>query len=331
MGAGPAGLHAALKAGLLSRSVLVVDKGRKHSRIAFAPRVDNIPGFPRGVSGAQLLRLQREHIKEYEKEQGRGFVEFLEPAEIVRLDRPSIDVPFELVVRDVKTGMEMTRRSRVVILATGVVDRQPYVGEWSERDIRPILPYANRGMVDYCLLCDGHLVAGKRAAVLGLDYNALGLAVSLRDQFHAIPTVVGCIACALGERHEPSAEHEEIRQTANEIGIPIVIKGIRSLAGLSEGNLGLTFEDGSTAEFDKGFMSLGWFKMNTGLAVAMGAATDESGYVKTTPDCEALGADGNAIPGLFAIGDIRAETWNQIPIALGDAETAVIHAHIRRL
>lgn len=331
IGAGPAGLHAALKAALLFHTAVVFDKGRKHGRIAFAPRVDNIPGFPRGISGSQLLELQREHIQEYEKRQGRSFVEFVEPAEVTAVRRPEPEAPFELTARLQKTGEEVVRRARVVILATGVVDRQPYIGEWSERDIRPILPYANKGTVDYCLICDAHAIAGRTVAVIGLDYNALGIAVSLRDRFGAKPTVVGCIACALGESHPPGAEHEEVRQTAAELGIPIVIKGIRSLQGLKDGTLGLTFEDGTTAEFDKGLMSLGWYKMNTELAAQMGAALDRAGYVRTTEDCEAIGAKGEPIPGFFVIGDIRSETWNQIPIALGDAESAVVHAYAARL
>lgn len=317
VGAGPAGLHAALKAALLHHTALVVDKGRKHSRVTFAPRLDNIPGFPEGVSGAELLRRQRRHVAAYERAQGRSFVEFVEPAEVTRLARK--DGLFELTVKLRKSHEEILRRARAVVLATGVVDRQPYIGDWSQRDIRPILPYANKGLVEYCLLCDGHAVAGKKVAVIGLDYNALGIAVTLRGQFGAEVTVVGCIPCVLGKAHRPGEEHAELLETAAKLDIPVIVQGIRGLQGLAEGRLGLEFEDGSRAEFDKGFLSLGWYKMNTELAGQMGALLDPHGYVRTTEDCEVLGPGEGPIAGLYAIGDIRAETWNQIPIALGDA------------
>lgn len=331
VGAGPAGLHAALKAALLFHTAVVFDKGRKHGRIFFAPKVDNVPGFPAGIRGADLLRLQREHVARYEEEQGRSFVEFVEPSEVTRLARPGPGQPFELAVTLLRTGQQVTRRARAVVLATGVVDRQPYIGAWTERDMSAILPYANKGTVDYCLLCDGHTVAGKSVAVIGADRSAVGIASTLRDQFGAKVTVVGCIPCALGRPHAPEEEHDALRRSAEKRGVPAVLQGITALHGLKAGRLGLTFEDGSSAEFDKGFLSFGWYKMNTELAEQMGALLSDDGYVRTTEDCEVLGQDGEAIPGLFAIGDIRAETWKQIPIALGDAESAVIHAYATRL
>ena len=51
VGGGHAGLQAALKAALLGFSALVVDRGPKYSRSYYAPKMDNIPGFPDGVSG----------------------------------------------------------------------------------------------------------------------------------------------------------------------------------------------------------------------------------------------------------------------------------------
>jgi thioredoxin reductase (NADPH) len=329
VGGGPAGLHAALKAALLFHTAVLFDKGKKHGRIFFAPKVNNIPGFPGGISGAKLLAAQRRHIEVYEEEQGgRRFVEVVEPAEVVDIARAAPDEPFALTVRLVKTGETVVRRARAVIIATGVVDRQPYIGEWTARDIRPILPYANKGTVEYCLLCDGHTVAGKTVAVIGADRKAVGIAETLRDHFGANVTVVACVDCAPDAGGDAAAK---MRASAGKRGLPILFQPIVSVHGLKEGRLGLDFADGSTAAFDKGFLSFGWFKMNNELAVRMGGQLDADGYVKTTSDCEVLDAAGEPIPRLFAIGDIRADAWKQIPSAFADAENAVIHAFAERL
>jgi thioredoxin reductase (NADPH) len=55
VGGGHAGLQAAAKAGLLRRTAALIDRGPKFSRSYYAPRMDNIPGFPEGVSGHRLL------------------------------------------------------------------------------------------------------------------------------------------------------------------------------------------------------------------------------------------------------------------------------------
>ena len=331
VGGGPAGLHAALKAALLYHTALVFDKGPRHSRIFFAPRIDNIPGFPGGISGAQLLKAQRAHIVEYERDRGRRFVEFVEPAEATSVRRPAPGGPFEITARMVKTGAEVVRRARAVVLATGLVDRQPYLGEPGARDIRPILPYANKGTVNYCLLCDAHTVEGKRVAVVGADAEAFGIAPSLRDHFGAEVKVIACIPCALGEPHDKAATHGALDQASRETGIPLIVQGITAVSGTRGGGIGFTLEDGTVEHFDLAFLSLGWWKMNTELAVQLGAALDPAGYVRTSADCEVLDKDGRAIDGLFAIGDIRSNTWNQIPIGIGDAETAVIHAFAEHL
>jgi thioredoxin reductase (NADPH) len=331
IGAGPAGLHAALKAALLFHTSVVFDKGPKHSRIFFAPKIDNIPGFPDGIRGSELLKAQRRHIAAFQEEQGRPFVEFVEPSEVLTLRREGEDGLFVIRARGFPDGPEVHWRTRAVVLATGVVDRQPYIGDWSKQDMRPILPYANKGTANYCMLCDAHTVSGKTVAVLSADSHAVGLATTLRDHFGARPTVVGCIRCALKEEHGAGETHEELTAAAKEAGVPLLLGGIAKLHGIRDGQLGITMDDGTVQEFDKAFLSFGFWKMNTELAVQMGAALDPAGYVRTTGDCEVRTEGGGSVAGLFAIGDIRSNTWNQIPVALGDAETAVIHAFAEHL
>jgi|TARA_Y100000310_G_scaffold44401_3_gene41460 thioredoxin reductase len=79
--------------------------------------------------------------------------------------------------------------------------------------------------------------------------------------------------------------------------------------------------------FDKVFMSFGWFKVNNELPLELGATVAEDGTIFTDADCRVLDGQGGApLDRFYAIGDIRHETWDQIPSAWADGETAAIHA-----
>lgn len=265
---------------------------------------------------------------------GKAFVTFEEPVAVTTLARLP-EGGFELSGHRVRgrggRGEPVRVRARAVVLATGLVDRQPYIGD-AGHDIRAILPYANKGLADYCLLCDGHTIRGNRVGVLGLDGDAVGIAEALRDHFGAREVVlVMCIACALGSPGHAHAGAAGAEEAARAKGLGVIPKDVARLEGLREDRVRLVFADGTSEAFDRLWVSLGWFKVNHELARQAGAAIDRDGYVTTSEDCEALGVDGVPIPGLFVVGDLRAETWKQVPIAMGDAETAVIHAYAFRL
>lgn len=337
VGAGPAGLMAALKSALLFHSAVVLDKGPRTSRAFFVPKMDNIPGYPQGVGGKKLMEDLRAQIHHAEEIAGKKFVTTEERTNITSLARAP-DGAFRLAGHRVSgrgtPGEAVEFQARVVVLATGVVDRQPYIGPQAQKayDITAILPYANKGLADYCLLCDGHTVSGKRVAVLGLGHGSANIARDLKHHFGARETVlVTCVACATGEHDHTLERHLAVIADTEAQGIPVIDKSIQRLEGLKEDRIRLVFEDGSAEEFDKAWISLGWHKVNNELAQQVGASIDKDGYARSTEDCEALDANDDPIPGLFIIGDLRAETWKQIPIALGDAESAIIHAFATRL
>ncbi len=334
IGGGPAGLMAALKSALLFHSCVVLDKGKRTSRAFFVPKMANIPGYPAGVSGRTLMDDLRTQIREVERVAKETFVTFPDPVEITGLARDE-DGLYTLTGHEVEgrdgIGERVTFRARVVILATGVVDRQPYIGE-KDYDISAILPYANKGIADYCLLCDGHTIRDKSVAVIGIDGSAMGIAHTLLTHFKASAvSLVTCIACVTGEGGHDHDAHIPLLDKARERGLGVVDKKIARLEGLKEDRIRIVFEDDSVADFDKAWISFGWFKVNNDLAVQVGGAVDREGYVRSTEDCEVIDAGGSPIPGFFVVGDLRAETWNQVPIAMGDAETAVVHAYAIRL
>jgi thioredoxin reductase (NADPH) len=141
IGAGPAGLTAAIYLARFRRSVLVLDGGP--SRADWIPESHNTPGFPQGISGAALLRRLRTQAESFGAEIQRG------DATRVRRVRSVFHIASS---RDVLTA-------RNVLLATGVKDHVPPI-EGIENAIRD-------SVVRMCPICDAFEAIDKPIAVLG--------------------------------------------------------------------------------------------------------------------------------------------------------------------
>ncbi|HTW76550.1 MAG TPA: NAD(P)/FAD-dependent oxidoreductase [Thermoplasmata archaeon] len=316
IGGGHAGLQAGLKAALLGHSAAVIDRGPKYARSYYAPRMDNIPGFPDGISGHKLLDLQIAAIRKVDARTG-----YFTPARAEKVARS--DAGYEVTFDWLKQTHVV--RGRALVLAMGVVDRIPEV----HGKIDPIFPWANQALVDFCILCDGHDLGGKSIAVIGHDAFAARTAL---DLLHFEPTSVTMLTH--GRRlldGVPDAEAAGLRAALAEHGIGALEGEMAGFDELREKRFGVTFTDGSHASFDRGFSALGWYDMHAAFPRALGCRFDADGYVVTDEDCRALdAATGAPIPGLYVVGDQR-NGWNQIPEAWATAERAVIHAYAEYL
>jgi thioredoxin reductase (NADPH) len=315
IGGGHAGLQAGLKASLLGFTAAVVDRGPKFSRSYYAPRMDNIPGFPHGISGHKLLDEQIAAVRKAEA------VGYFTPARALAVERTESDyaVTFEWLKQT------QVARARVLVLAMGVVDRIPVVGG----QIDPIFPWANQALVDFCILCDGHELSGKTVAVIGHDPFAVRTAL---DVMHFRPTSVEILthghpllegagdddrATLTAALAEHAIEHTELEMVGFD--------------EIREKRFGVKFADGSHRSFDRGFSALGWYDMHAEFPRALGCQFDAEGFVVTDADCRALAETTQSpIPGLYCVGDQR-NGWNQIPEAWATAERAVIHAYAEYL
>lgn len=142
VGAGPAGLSAAVYLRRFLRRVLVVDGG--HSRALAIEHTHNYPGFPGGLSGQELLRRLGEQFAEL---QGEPIA-----AEVTAL-RSHAGGGFEA-----QWGGQ-TWLVRAVVLATGVVDMVPALPGIEELQ--------KRWLLRQCPICDGHEHRGERIVVFG--------------------------------------------------------------------------------------------------------------------------------------------------------------------
>lgn len=147
VGGGPAGLTAAVYLARFRRRLLVVDAGE--SRLNLVPRSRNVPAFPDGIAGRDLLERLREHAARFQVPVEAGRVEALRGR----------DGAFEAQVGD------RLLRARKVLLATGA------------SDVAPELPGLEAGLaagtVRYCPVCDGFETQRRRVAVLGRQEHGL--------------------------------------------------------------------------------------------------------------------------------------------------------------
>jgi len=139
VGAGPAGLTAAIYLARFRRSIRVIDSGQ--SRATLIPTSHNYPGF-KGVGGEELLQRLREQALRYDVPLENGTVETL------RLDSHGFCARVE----------KAELQARTIVLATGIVDRKPSF------DVRSGDP---REVIRYCPVCDGFEATDRKIAVLG--------------------------------------------------------------------------------------------------------------------------------------------------------------------
>lgn len=314
VGGGPVGLHAGLKAALLNHTALVLDKGRKWCRVWFVPRIDNIPGFPDGISGAELVNSGRAALKKYGKK-----VELKDFFEVKNIERGET---YKVKALNNRTNRTEVFESKAVILATGVSDNQLLI----DGSIQHILPYAGKGLVHYCMFCDGHMMTGQDVAVFGHTKFAVNTAVDL-NWFEAgsVTILTNGKEMFEGEDLNEIENKEQLDRLADN-EVEIVTTKIASLFGLDDDVLGVKFADGSEKKFETGMSALGVYRINNELAALLGGKLDEEGYVVIDSDSRVIDNSGNPIEGLYAAGDVTND-WNQIPIGFGHAERAAIHAY----
>lgn len=274
VGAGPAGLTAAIYLARFRRNFLVVESGA--SRAAWIPLSRNHPGFPDGVRGKTLLGRMRRQAEKYGATIRSGEVQSLQ------LDGEG----FRL-----RTA-EGELQARKVILATGVVDKAPPLPGVEEA--------IARGLIRICPICDGYEVTGKSVALIGDDAHAAAEALFLTTYSDRVTLIHTAEAAALPEN---------MRERLRAGGVELLEAPVDSVVLDQRRIRALCFARGAR-EFDAVYSALG-VTPRTDLAVDAGARLDDNGrlYVGEHQETSVPGlyAAGDVVRGLNQISTAEGE------------------------
>jgi thioredoxin reductase (NADPH) len=244
VGAGPAGLTAAIYLARFRRHIALVDGG--HSRASYIPRTRNYPGFPDGISGEELLVRLRTQAQRYGAEVTHGLVESIERA----------GAGFH--ARTTAGDFDAQR----VILATGIVDKEPEITNLREA--------IAAGCIRLCPICDGHEVIDRKVALYGAAADTVSHARFMRTFTDRLTLLV--------PRADPPLAADQRRALAEE-GIDYVGQAATRIALGEDRRAVVTFEDGHEERFDTVYPVLGC-RRRSELAVALGARTTEGGDIQ---------------------------------------------------
>lgn len=269
VGAGPAGLTAAIYLRRFHREIVVVDAG--DSRARRIPESNNYPGFPDGINGEALLaRLHRQLVHM------RGDVQ---PGTVTMLGRAE-----GLFVAQTD---RRTLRARTILLATGVQDREPR--------LPGVAALSRKGLLRQCPICDAFEFTGSRIGVIGDDAHCMREALFLR---HYSPHIL--ILCIDGDTDLDAGQRSKLQ--ANDI--PCLISHASEVREAEGGGVIVRMSDGTEHRFDVLYAAMG-SNPNSKLAADLGATLDKRGNVIVDAHCRTsvpgLYAAGDVVSGLDQI------------------------------
>jgi thioredoxin reductase (NADPH) len=289
IGAGPAGLTAAVYARRAGKSVLVLEKECFGGQITYSPKVENYPAFP-AISGNELGEKMVEQAMNF------GVEIELDTATAIR------DLGNEKVV----LGEYGSYPAKAVIIAAGSKHRQ--LGLPREEEL------TGHG-VSYCALCDGAFYKGKNIAVIGGGNTALQDAVLLSEICTKV-TIIQNLAECTGEK----LLVEKLRNTANvEFIFNTVVEELVGTEELSAIVL-RNSANGEVTRFnvDGIFVAIGQKPENQPFAAV--CDLNEYGYIDAGEDTL------TKTPGIFVAGDCRSKHVRQVVTATGDGAVAALSA-----
>ncbi|MBQ6898844.1 MAG: FAD-dependent oxidoreductase [Clostridia bacterium] len=288
IGAGPAGLTAAIYGRRAEKSVLVIEKGVFGGQVTFSPKIENYPGFGE-LTGTQLADKMVEHAI-------------------------SLGAEFEMetvtAIRDGEIKEVVTEngsfRGKTVIIATGAAHR--HLGVAGEEK------YLGNG-ISFCAVCDGAFYAGQDVTVIGGGNSALQEAILLSATSKKV-TIIQNLPTLTGEE----ALQNILKTKENvEIICSSVVSGFtgeNTLEGIIIKNADTGEE--ATVPCNGCFVAIGLIPATD--FIRGDIKLNFYGYVDANESCR------TDMDGVFVAGDCRSKEIRQITTATADGATAALAA-----
>ena len=291
IGAGPAGMTAALYAARSNLKVALLERGIPGGQMNNTADIENYPGYA-NISGPELAEKMFEPLENLGVEHLFGLVEKIE-------DRGDFK---EIITEDERF------ETKTVIIASGANHR--HLGVPGEEG------YNSRG-VSYCAVCDGAFFRDEDSLVVGGGDSAVEEAIFL-TRFAKSVTIVH-------RRDELRAQKVlQDRAFANEKIRFVWDSVVESIHGDERKVTGVTFKNVKTgelsqAEFGGIFIYVGLDPVSE-FAKDLGI-TDEAGWILTDHQMK------TSVAGIYAVGDVRQKDLRQITTAVGDGAIASQEAY----
>jgi thioredoxin reductase (NADPH) len=309
VGAGPAGLAAAVYAGSEGLSVLVLDCRAFGGQAGASARIENYLGFPTGITGMALM------ARAYNQAQKFG-VEMAIPDEVIGLDHAD-DLDMGGFVLKLCNGERV--RARSVVIASGARYRRPA--------IEGLELFEDASVHYWASPLEAKLCAGQEVALVGAGNSAGQAAVYLSSQVSQVRLLVRGSDLAtsmsryLVDRIAGLSNVEVLTQTT--------VTGLDGRDGKLEG---IRWRDGASGQdvhrpIQHLFLFIG-AEPNTNWLSGSGLELDAKGFVLTGADT----AKGRhpletSRRGIFAIGDVRSGSVKRVAAAVGEGAQVVAALH----
>lgn len=290
IGAGPAGLTAAIYARRAGKSVKILEKSTFGGQMTYSPKIENYPAFE-AISGIELADRM-----------------------VTQALALGADVELEEVISVTKNGegdftvatADGEHSAASVIIAAGAEHRR--LGLEGEEAL------IGNG-VSFCAVCDGAFYAGQTVAVIGGGNSAVVEASLLAETSKKV-IVVQNLATLTAEAAAVDAllAHDNVEVICNSV-VESYIVNDGAFGGLVLKN---TAGERSELIVDGAFIAIGLAPANAPFGKV--GAIDERGYIEAGESCS-TGTDG-----VFAVGDCRTKTVRQISTAAADGAVAAVSA-----
>ena len=299
IGAGPAGLGAAVYGASEGLDTLVVESTGLGGQAGTSRRIENYLGFPAGISGSELTSRAVTQARKFKARTATPYrAEALEPgvdSHLVRLEE----------------GHQVVARS--VVIATGANYRRLPVADLDEYEGLSIFYAAGPLEGERCGATQVGVVGGGNSAAQAAIWLARG----------------GALVTLLHRRADLSETMS--RYLIDDLDrYEITVRDRSEVAELhgSDGDLeAVTLLDGERMSLKFLFLFLGAVPCTDWLGDTV--ARDEKGFILTGQQAGAEGIQETSVPGVFAAGDVRAGSIKRCAIAVGEGAAAVRHVHER--